>query len=73
MRHLARHTGTSSYHLRLPLTAYCLLLGLLAALPTSALLRHAGTRPHVYWGVTAGLASCFALLSLLPSYAAPTY
>ena len=31
--------------------------GLLAALPTSALLRHAGTRPRVYWGVTAALAS----------------
>ena len=28
--------------------------GLLAALPASALLRHAGTRPHLYWGVTAG-------------------
>lgn len=44
--------------------------GLLAALPSSLLLRHAGTRPHVYCGVTAGLASCFALLSLLPSYGA---
>ena len=44
--------------------------GLLAALPSSLLLRHAGTRPHIYCGVTAGLASCFALLSLLPSYGA---
>ena len=44
--------------------------GLLAALPSSLLLRRAGTRPPVYWGVTAGLASSFALLSLLPSYGA---
>ena len=44
--------------------------GLLAALPSSLLLRRAGTRPHAYWGVTAALASSFALLSLLPSYGA---
>ena len=44
--------------------------GLLAALPSSLLLRRAGTRPPVYWGVTAALASSFALLSLLPSYGA---
>ena len=48
----------------------CPLPGLLAALPSSLLLRRAGTRPPVYWGVTAALASSFALLSLLPSYGA---
>ena len=57
-------TLSATFNLAFPLG------GLLAALPTSALLRHAGTRPRVYWGVTAALASLFSLLSLLPAYAA---
>ena len=42
--------------------------GLLAAAPASFLLQRHGTRPVVYWGVTASLATLFTTLSLLPSY-----